>query len=303
MTYVPSDDVAHVRAYYEHNTRLFLALGRKRPRPHIHRAIWARGTRTQAQALAYINNLVQTTIAQDAAHNARASVRVLDLGCGVGGTLGYLAQHLALPIQSLGVSISPTQVRLATAYAAASQLHTRCAFVEADYMHLPCPMVFDYVVAIEALVHAPDMGRVLAEAAAALKPGGLLLICDDFLTDTLQPNQHHPATRAWVAAFQRGWRAAGLVSRSTAIALAQQAGLQLVDARDLTPDLRLLPFPMWLGRIVLHLGRRLPGHWAFVQSLVGGLALQGCLRYQIIGYHWLVFQKHEPLGANNHSNR
>jgi SAM-dependent methyltransferase len=283
--------VAHVRAYYEQNTRLFLRLGFGRRHRSIHRAVWAEGVTSHVEALGYINRLIGATIARYAVPGTRDPVRVLDLGCGVGGTLLTLAGHLPLPIHGLGVSISPTQVRLAHAAAAASRLQPRCQFIEADYRRLPCPAIFDFAVAVEALVHAPDIGHVLAEAAGALKPGGYLLICDDVLTDRRHDQPAHPSAAGWVAAFRRGWRAVGLVSRDTFIGLAQQAHLRLVEARDLTPDLRLLRLPVGIGQVLLRLGRYAPDRWAFIHSLVGGLALQYCLKHGVIAYQWLVLQK------------
>lgn len=293
-TIPPRTAVAHVRTYYEHNTRIFLAWGRGRQPSTIHRALWADGVTTQAQALHYINDLIRTTIAEHAAQRPLPHVQVLDLGCGVGGTLIHLVQHGPFPMRGLGVSISPTQVRLATQRAAALHLGEHCTFVEADFMHLPCAPRFDFAVAIEALVHAPDPARVLAQAAAALRPGGYLLICDDFLADAPVPNQLHEYADEWIRTFRRGWHANGLMSRSDAVALAQQAGLQLIGERNLTPDLRLAQLPVPLGQPLFQIERRLPHGSAFVDSMAGGLALQYCLRFGIINYCWLVFRKELP---------
>lgn len=283
-----------VRAYYEQTTRIFLLFNRGRTQRAIHRAIWAPGVTTTAQALSYINDLVGATIAQLIPSYPDEDCHILDLGCGVGGTVFHLAQSLAGKAQYLGISITPVQVRLAQATAIATNLQERCYFAEADYLHLPCTSHFDCAYAVESLIHAPDPAQAFKEAAAALKPGGYLLICDDFLSDAADPAHSHSSAQFWLTSFRRGWYANGLLSHTEALELAQQAGLQLITTQDLTPDLHLLPLPFWIGNLVLQLGRLIPLGWALPQSLViGGLALQYCLRIGLLKYQWIVFQKHE----------
>ena len=49
------------------------------------------------------------------------------------------------------------------------------------YCNLPFVAQFDLVSALESLVPAPDTGPALRVAARTVKPGGTLLVCDDFL--------------------------------------------------------------------------------------------------------------------------
>jgi cyclopropane fatty-acyl-phospholipid synthase-like methyltransferase len=280
--------VAAVRAYYERNTRLFRMLGTDRQLHTVHRAIWAAGVQSKAEALHYINNQIVAAIQACEATN----LRVLDLGCGVGATLCYLAQALPSMVQGVGVTISPAQLRLAQRFAAQQRLTERCSFMLADFSDLPCATKFDYAIAIESLIHAPDPARVLAQAAHTLKPGGRLVVCDD----TIAPKQH--STRASIkyeriiAAFRRGWYAPGIRSVTELVATARVAGLELVEQRDLTPDLRLLSLPEQVERMLLRLCQQVPSSWFFSQSLIGGLALQIGLRRGIFQYRWLVFEKH-----------
>lgn len=277
-----------VRAYYERNTRLFLTLGVGRQARSIHRAIWAAGVASSTDALRYVNRMVLHQAHELAVFNQASPLRVLDLGCGVGETLLHLAEHLTEPSFGLGLSISPLQVRLARQAARARHLDMRCTFVEADYSAVPAGASFNLAVAIESLAHAPDLGRVIHQAAGALRVGGRLAVCDDVLASGRPGN----ATEArWVEAFRAGWHAPGLAPLPEVIALAHQAGLRLIEQRDLTNDLRVLPVSERVMDITLLLGRLLPRRHMFVHSMLGGVALQHCLRRGIIRYMWLVFEK------------
>jgi SAM-dependent methyltransferase len=280
-----SNPVARVRAYYERNTPIFLRFGRERETQTIHRSVWAEGVATLPEALTYVNSLVANAVAAVAAGRTDQALQLLDLGCGVGGSLFHLADASAAPFFGVGVTISPIQCRLARQNALARGLDGRAAFVEADFLNLPLAGGFDLVYAIESLIHAPDYGLALREAARALKPGGVLLICDDFLVD--EPG----GSPEWLIAFRRGWHANSALSLARAIALAEAAGLRLRLKRNLTADLRLLKLPGFVARLALRVGNALPSRWDFVQGQVGGLGLQYGLASGRIAYHWLEFVK------------
>ena len=285
-----SNPVARVRAYYERNTPIFLRFGRERETQTIHRSVWAEGVATLPEALTYVNGLVgavvtAVAVAAAAAERPGRALRLLDLGCGVGGSLLHLAGATAAPFFGVGVTISPTQCRLARQNALSRGMDGRAAFVEADFLHLPLAGGFDLVYAIESLIHAPDYGLALREAARALRPGGALLICDDFLAD--EPS----GSPEWLTAFRRGWHANSALSLARTIALAEAAGLRLRLKRNLTSDLRLLKVPGFVARLALRVGNALPSRWDFVQGQVGGLGLQYGLASGRIAYYWLEFVK------------
>jgi len=97
-------------------------------------------------------------------------MRVLDLGCGVGTAALWLAERR--PVEVVGVSISPAQVRMAGRFAARSgPLRGRVRFALADFTALPEDLRgFDLAFAIESFVHADPAAAFFGQAGRALRP-------------------------------------------------------------------------------------------------------------------------------------
>ena len=101
--------------------------------------------------------------------------RVLDVGCGIGGSARILARDYGLDV--LGISISPAQIARATALTPASL--PRCRFQVMDALDLTlADGSFDAVWSVEACPHMPDKQRYADELLRVLRPGGLLAVAD-----------------------------------------------------------------------------------------------------------------------------
>jgi SAM-dependent methyltransferase len=284
----PTTPAGALRRYYNQATPWFVRLGGIQPTWTIHRAVWAEGAASLPQALNYTNRLVLHAVQHLIERDELRQVRLADLGCGVGGSLFFLARHLKLPYQALGLTISGVQARTAATQARRFGLHDQCAFLEADYLNLPLAGPLDVAFSIEALAHAPDPARYMQQVAQVLRPGARLLLCDDFRVE----RPLHSYEQRWLAAFQRGWHAPALASPPQLAALAEPYGLTLVSDRDLTPDLRLLRLPTPLAQLLVHGGGRLGFSHPLWQSFVeGGIALQECLRANVVTYRWLEFER------------
>lgn len=284
-------NTSDVRAYYERNTRLFLALGAGRRTRAIRRAVWAEDVATTEEALNYSNRLILAEMERLRQSRPGARLHVLDLGCGVGGSLFYLAGRLDEAVRATGITISPLQARLARAQAAQLGLQDRCAFVEADFLHLPELPPADAVFSIEAFIHAPAPERYFEQVARVIRPGGRLMLCDDFLSERAASRALTADERMWLGAFQAGWHAPGLSSVTQATEMAGRHGFSRVGERDLTPDLRLLNWNSRLTHALIRLGRAAWLPWAYWRSSVGSLALQQCLKAGLVTYRFLIFER------------
>jgi MPBQ/MSBQ methyltransferase len=105
-----------------------------------------------------------------------AGSRVLDVGCGIGGSARILARHYGLAV--LGISISPAQIARARELTPAG-LAQRCRFAVMDALALEvADGSFDAVWSVEACPHMPDKQRYADELLRCLRPGGRLAVAD-----------------------------------------------------------------------------------------------------------------------------
>ena len=275
-------DAAAVRGYYDRHTAAFLRYGQGGEAGAIHRAVWGPGVDTRTAAFHYVDDYVLDQIRRTAPGVPHPVV--VDLGCGVAASLCHLARRSA--IRGVGVTLSPVQARLAARRIRDAGLEDRIRCLEGDYTDpgLDLPTA-DLAYAIESFAHGPDPSAFFARCAQVVRPGGLLVICDDMLRPA-----EDPEARRCVDRFRRGWRINALVDRDTLRTLAAEAGFEHGATRDLTPFLELdRPRDRLLGLAAALLGRlpdaARPGH------LTGGAALTTCLRRGWIGYELAAFRR------------
>jgi cyclopropane fatty-acyl-phospholipid synthase-like methyltransferase len=269
-----------VRRYYDDNTTPFEKLGQGGA--SIHRAVWAPGVTTRAAAMHHVDELLLSTL-----DGQRPTV--VDLGCGLGASLLYLASRTDLVGE--GITISPRQVARATELIAAAGATDRVRCREGNYLALPEDLVgtADLAFSIEAFVHSPDADGYFREAARSLRHAGRIVICDDFLASPEPPASRREAR--WLAEFRAGWHVASLLTVDQVSAIASAHGLHLVRDVDLTPYLELRRPRDRVITALVGLGRRWGRTNAFWQSLVGGNALQLALTRGLLQYRFLEFTR------------
>lgn len=285
-------DASKIAAYYDNNTRHFLRLGGSADTAAIHRAIWAPGVRDRAAAFNYLNQLVGQAIAPVLPDQAAQSqARVLDIGCGVGGSATWLASTLGVDV--IGVTLSAVQQQLASERADSLGLAQRCRFMQADFLQTnfaelpdrqPALAPVHAAFAIESFAHARDIDEFFATAARLIMPGGRLIICDDFLVSGLSDAR----AEFWVDRFRQGWHLNNLSSVGRTCAVAQQHCFRLLESVDLSPYIRSFHPAILLP--LSHL-TRLPLPFSYWQNLAGGSALQRCLKQGWTRYQALIWQR------------
>jgi MPBQ/MSBQ methyltransferase len=103
-----------------------------------------------------------------------AGTRVLDVGCGIGGSSRILAQDYGFSVT--GITISPKQVKRAQELTPTG-LDVQFLVEDALAMSFPDGS-FDVVWSIEAGPHMPDKALFARELLRVLKPGGILAVAD-----------------------------------------------------------------------------------------------------------------------------
>jgi SAM-dependent methyltransferase len=207
--------------------------------------------------------------------------RVLDAGCGPGGTMLDLAARGSA--RFVGLTLSERQAAVARRAAAVAGLADRIE-IRVESYDTPPAGPFDVIIAIESLAHATQPAATVAALAAQLAPAGSLAIVDDIPTPAAQDTED-------LASFKSGWRVPALATAAELTATLERCGLVVAADRDLTAELR----PRTLVRIAqLEALNRLlrrcapsAGLRALLDSYRGGLALErlyvhGLMRYRLV---------------------
>jgi SAM-dependent methyltransferase len=284
-------DPARVRNYYDRHTPAFVALGEGRESGAIHRAVWGPGARNASEAIHYVDEQIAAAI--QSLMPAGDALHVVDLGCGVAASLVYIADRL--PIRGVGITLSPVQARLGAEKIRAARLSARLQCIEADFCALPASLErADAAFAIESFVHVADTSRFFDQCRELIRPGGLLIICDDFRADSALPRRSREAAKAAERAieqFRQGWHVNALLTVDELRSQAGAAGFDHESTHDLSPYLRIgRPRDRLIGAFLGVL------KWLRVDArrfddLAGGHALQTCLRQGWIQYQLATFRR------------
>ncbi|KAL1697011.1 S-adenosyl-L-methionine-dependent methyltransferase [Schizophyllum commune] len=130
--------------------------------------------------------------------NLKPGMRVLDVGCGVGGPARQITRFA--DVQIIGLNNNDFQIARARKYTKEAGLEGKVSFVKGDFMRLEEQFgknYFDAVYAIEATVHAPSFEGVYGEIFKVLKPGGTFGVYEWLMTDRWDPADpaHHKLQR------------------------------------------------------------------------------------------------------------
>jgi tocopherol O-methyltransferase len=186
---------------------------------HIHHGYWEDNEEPAAAQEKLIARLAERAAIPRGA-------RVLDVGCGLGGSAFWLARHFACSVQ--GITISPDQYAMASTRARAEGLADRVSFAVADANRLELPAEsFDAVWVIECSEHLVDKADFLRRAARVLRPGGRLALCAWLANEGRDPE-------GLVAEVCRAMLCPSLASLRDYIRWMEAAGFVDVRAEDIT---------------------------------------------------------------------
>jgi SAM-dependent methyltransferase len=209
--------------------------------------------------------------------------RVLDAGCGYGGTAFDLQPRIGG--QWLGLTISPIQIERARAEADRRGLSDRIQFALQSY-DVPLDRTFDLIIGIESLVHSSDPPSTIHNLASHLAPSGHFILVDDMPVESVPPaleSDVAEAKRMWrcpVMPTERGWRAAF-----------EAAGLEVVRSTDLSKLVYHRPVEEMTQLIERDRRRARWLAWGGLRMIpeanVGGLllerlAVQGVVQYRVL---------------------
>lgn len=157
----------------------------------LHYGIWRKGIKTFAQALA------QTNIEMSQKAQIKSTDKVLDAGCGVGGSSIFLAKNIGCKV--VGVTLSEQQVTHAYANADKNGVKDLVAFYQKDYTNTGFEAgYFDVIWGIECHLTESSKETFVKEASRLLKPGGRLIIAEYFLAREKMSKGQVKQLRIWL---------------------------------------------------------------------------------------------------------
>jgi tocopherol O-methyltransferase len=288
-----------IRSYFEDTTKDYLKYYGTRKHHHMHygfdRDLPKGGSPTghMTRYLATIAGLLPAVPASP----GKPAPRLLDAGCGMGGSSILLAREAGA--WCVGINLVELHAHIARAFALAdavkwgtpaerapgapptdpSLARTPAQYVANDYT-IPAfkPESFDVIWALESFCYAPDKEAWIRGMAPLLKPGGRLVMADGF-------SGRAPANAAEARAFEmflKGWAVPHFCSFDDMKTWATRAGLEVAHAEDITIDVLPHAFNIFrLGPIIV------PWRWMLRKfGLVGEEKLQNA---------WAIYHQYPTL--------
>ena len=218
-------DIGHIQAYFDATWLDYSIVWMSREALAFHFGYWDTNTRSHAESLINMNRVMARCI------GIQPGQRILDAGCGVGGSAIWLAQEY--DVEVVGISIVHSQLMRARRYAQERGVADRVTFCQQDFTRTAFrDASFDVVWALESLVHAPDMRPFLAEARRLLRPNGRLGISEGMRTSRHLPAADEALLRRWLA----GWAVPDLLTSDEWLQFTKQAGFHDAQFVDITSN-------------------------------------------------------------------
>lgn len=142
--------------------------------PHIHHGLWD----ADGPAARLSPRAAQVRLTDSLAERGRiaSGARVLDVGCGLGGSSIHLAKTRGCRVT--GVTLSGVQRRWATASGWWRGVSRSVTFLQTDVERQAFPpAAFDVVWSVECTEHLHDKAAFFSRAGSWLAPGGRVAIC------------------------------------------------------------------------------------------------------------------------------
>lgn len=191
--------------------------------------------------------------------NLNAGMRVLDVGCGVGGPGREISRFTDCEV--VGLNNNDYQIERANHYAKKYHMDHKLSYVKGDFMQMDFePESFDAVYAIEATVHAPVLEGVYSEIYKVLKPGGVFGVYEWVMTDKY--DETNPEHRKIAYGIEVGDGIPKMYKREVAEQALKNVGFEIEFQQDLADRNDEIPWYYPLS-----------GEWRYIQRLLDYLTV------------------------------
>lgn len=222
-------------------------------------------------------------------------VKILDVGCGIGGTVRHLANRWPNTVHVSGITISGAQAKRAVQLNQDKNIDNAVYFTSDARKLGFASASFDIVWALESEPHILDKEQFINELVRVLKPGGALIIGAWNVRDSRQ----NPLSKTETEDIQYllgEWNHAKFISINEYVELFGQCGLSHVTSADWS----LPTLPSWVEGIrepfrkPIGLLRAIPFQvWGLLRDAYTLLRLDAAFRYGLCQYGLIRGQKAE----------
>lgn len=211
---------------------------------------------------------------------------VLDAGCGFGSTI--FRWYTKQPGKYDGYSLSAFQLEKARQEAARRGISLHCRFFLKSYDD-PIEEKYQFIIAVESLIHANDLQQAVTNLVQALLPEGRLIIVDDMAETDLGSDDPD------LLLLKKCWSLNQLQTRQQYAAVLKTNQLKLTDQRDFSEQVRVSTAKKLKQKkaILRFLFKMIPFNniQFIINAYLGGFALEELYRRKKVRYMMLVGQK------------
>lgn len=187
---------------------------------HIHDGYYITGKESQHEAQ---ENLVR--FLAEKAHIKRRA-KILDVGCGIGGSSIYLSKNFDAPVT--GVTISHVQVEMAKKFA--RENNANCRFLVMDAEEMNFTKKFDAIWMVGVLTLLTDQERFLKQSSKFLNKKGKFILLDWMIANDIRAEE----TKKYIQPIQRGMLITSFYSMNIYLQWLIKYGYRIVYAEDIT---------------------------------------------------------------------
>lgn len=205
--------------HYRHFWKLDKVMG-------LHYGVWDSTTKSFADAILNTNKQLMQL------GEIASSDKVLDAGCGVGGSSIYLAKNLGC--KATGITLSKKQTQTGAGFAKREGVDTLVNFEQGDFTNTGFDDdSFTVAWAMESMCHADPKTAFFNEMSRVLKSGGRLVISDFFKTSSYPIEKDKDMLMMF-----HGWAVPDILSLDEIKAIAKDAGFSVMAEIDQTEAIK-----------------------------------------------------------------
>lgn len=251
---------------------------------HVHFGFWPHPSAATCDDDDYARAAEQLTLELCQAGQIASGERVLDAGCGFGGTLATLNERHR-DMRLFGLNLESRQLERARQIVQPAPGNT-LELHQGDACALPFKdESFDRVLAVECIFHFPSREQFLREAFRVLRPGGTLALSDFVPSPLIRPLAKAATESPLLARFQYFGRCNLGCTAGTYRRITREIGYHSLVERNVTPH--IVPTYRYLKTLLSQAAaiEGITGPVTHFMDVLKVLSALGLLNYYVMAFH------------------